>query len=102
MRERRAGVIVNVSSSVTLRSLPLLSVYMGSKAAVNAFYRVARAGAGAVRRRRAAGGAGRAPDTSFGENARSRMENGFPGAYSDLVAPVPWRLPGNDDAAPTA
>ena len=37
MRERGAGVIVNVSSSVTLRSLPLLSVYTGTKAAVNAF-----------------------------------------------------------------
>ena len=37
MRERRAGVVVNVTSSVTLRSLPLLSVYTGSKAAVNAF-----------------------------------------------------------------
>ena len=37
MRARRSGVIVNVSSSVTLRSLPLLSVYTGSKAAVNAF-----------------------------------------------------------------
>ena len=37
MRERRAGVVVNVSSSVTLRPLPLLSVYTGSKAAVNAY-----------------------------------------------------------------
>ena len=37
MRERRSGVVVNVSSSVTLRSLPLLSAYTASKAAVNAF-----------------------------------------------------------------
>lgn len=37
MRERRAGVIVNVTSSVTYRPLPLLSVYTASKAAVNAF-----------------------------------------------------------------
>ena len=36
-RQRRAGVIVNVTSSVTLKPLPLLSVYTGSKAAVNAF-----------------------------------------------------------------
>ena len=36
-RSRCAGVIVNVSSSVTLKSLPLLSVYTSSKAAVNAF-----------------------------------------------------------------
>jgi len=37
VRARRAGVIVNVTSAVTLASLPLLSVYKGSKAAVNAF-----------------------------------------------------------------
>ncbi len=36
-RERRAGVIVNVTSTVTLRPLPLLAVYTGSKAAINAF-----------------------------------------------------------------
>jgi NAD(P)-dependent dehydrogenase (short-subunit alcohol dehydrogenase family) len=36
-RERRAGVVVNVTSTVTLRPLHLLSVYTASKAAVNAF-----------------------------------------------------------------
>ena len=36
MRDRRAGVIVNVSSSTTIKPLPLLSIYRASKAAVNA------------------------------------------------------------------
>ena len=36
MRAKGAGVIVNVSSSVTMKPLPLLSVYTASKAAVNA------------------------------------------------------------------
>lgn len=35
MRARKAGVIVNVSSSVTLQSYPLLSVYSATKGAVN-------------------------------------------------------------------
>ncbi len=88
MRERRSGVIVNVSSSVTLRSLPLLSVYTASKAAVNAF-----TGSLAlelepfgVRARLVL--PGRAPDTRFGDNARSRMTDGFPQAYDELVQRV--------------
>ncbi|MBC7456808.1 MAG: SDR family NAD(P)-dependent oxidoreductase, partial [Bdellovibrionaceae bacterium] len=36
-RARRSGVIVNVTSTVTLKALPLLAVYTASKAAVNAF-----------------------------------------------------------------
>jgi len=37
MRERGEGTIVNVSSSTTLKALPLLPIYTASKAAVNAF-----------------------------------------------------------------
>ena len=88
MRERRAGVIVNVSSSVTLRSLPLLSVYTASKAAVNAFteslaLELEQFG---VRARLVL--PGRGPDTSFGDNARARMTDGFPDAYAELVQRV--------------
>lgn len=35
-RERRSGTIINVSSSATLKPLPLIGVYRASKAAVNA------------------------------------------------------------------
>lgn len=42
MRNRRRGVIVNISSSVTLRPLPALSIYSASKAAVNASPRASR------------------------------------------------------------
>jgi NAD(P)-dependent dehydrogenase (short-subunit alcohol dehydrogenase family) len=37
MRERASGVIVNVTSSATLKPLPLVGVYRAAKAAVNAF-----------------------------------------------------------------
>ena len=37
MRERHSGVVVNVTSSVTYRPLPLVGVYRAAKAAVNAF-----------------------------------------------------------------
>jgi NAD(P)-dependent dehydrogenase (short-subunit alcohol dehydrogenase family) len=36
MRERRCGVVVNVTSSVTLKPLPLVGAYRAAKAAVNA------------------------------------------------------------------
>lgn len=36
MRERKSGVIVNVTSSVTLKPLPLVGIYRAAKAAVNA------------------------------------------------------------------
>jgi NAD(P)-dependent dehydrogenase (short-subunit alcohol dehydrogenase family) len=36
-RQRKAGVVVNVTSSVTLKALPLIAAYRASKAAVNAF-----------------------------------------------------------------
>ncbi len=37
MRERKAGVIINVTSSATYKPLPLIGVYRAAKAAVNAF-----------------------------------------------------------------
>ncbi|MEP6503378.1 MAG: SDR family oxidoreductase [Betaproteobacteria bacterium] len=37
MRARRSGVVVNVTSSVTLKPLPLVGIYRAAKAAVNAF-----------------------------------------------------------------
>ncbi len=88
MRERRAGVIVNVSSSVTLKSLPLLSVYTASKAAVNAFTESLAFELEPFNVRVRLVLPGRAPDTSFGDNARSRMRDGFPDAYADLVQRV--------------
>ena len=87
-REQRSGVIINVTSSVTQRPLPLLSVYTASKAAVNAFteslaLELEQFG---VRVRLVI--PGRAPQTSFGDNARARMGMTIPEAYADLAAQV--------------
>ena len=87
-RERRAGVIVNVSSSVTLKSLPLLSVYTASKAAVNAFTESLALELEQFDVRVRLILPGRSPETRFGDNARSRMQNGFPEPYAALAQSV--------------
>ena len=87
-RQRMGGVIVNVTSSVTMRSLPLLSVYTASKAAVNAFTESLALELEQFNVRVRLVLPGRAPETRFGENARSRMQGGFPEAYTGLVQSV--------------
>lgn len=95
-RQRRAGVIVNVSSSVTLKSLPLLSVYTASKAAVNAFTESLALELRQFNVRVHLVLPGRSPETRFGENARARMRDGVPEAYADLAESVfaGWAQPG--------
>lgn len=87
-RERRAGVVVNVTSSVTLKSLPMLSVYTASKAAVNAFTESLAFELQQFGVRVAIVLPGRAPDTRFGENARSRMQDGIPAPYAELAQSI--------------
>lgn len=89
-RERKSGVIVNVSSSVTLKPLPLLSVYTASKAAVNAFSESVALELAQFNVRVRIVLPGRSPATSFGDSARSRIqdEGGFPEAYSSFVGTV--------------
>ncbi|GLU35455.1 SDR family oxidoreductase [Trinickia caryophylli] len=84
-RQRKAGVVVNVTSSVTLRSLPLLSVYTASKAAVNAFTESLALELAAFDVRARLVLPGRAPETRFGENAQPRMQAGFPAPYAELA-----------------
>ena len=85
-RERRSGIIVNVTSSVTQRPLLLLSVYTASKAAVNAFTESLALELEQFGIRVRLVIPGRAPETSFGDNARARMGVKTPEAYADLTA----------------
>ncbi|MCJ8520575.1 NAD(P)-dependent dehydrogenase (short-subunit alcohol dehydrogenase family) [Pseudorhizobium tarimense] len=89
-RERREGVIVNVSSSVTLKPLPLLPAYTASKAAVNALTESAALELEPFNVRVRLVLPGRAPQTSFGDTARTRLQGqgGFPEPYSDFVAGI--------------
>ncbi|GAA5235163.1 SDR family oxidoreductase [Verticiella sediminum] len=86
-RERKSGVIVNVTSIVTLTSLPMLSVYTASKAAVNAFTESLALELQQFNVRVNLVLPGRASETRFGENARSRM-GAVPDPYADLAQSI--------------
>jgi NAD(P)-dependent dehydrogenase (short-subunit alcohol dehydrogenase family) len=87
-RERKAGVVVNVTSSVTLKALPLVGVYRASKAAVNAFTEsmAVELEPFGVRVRLVL--PGRSPETRFGDNARPHMHGMEHEAYAGLVTQV--------------
>jgi NAD(P)-dependent dehydrogenase (short-subunit alcohol dehydrogenase family) len=87
-RLRRTGVVINVTSSVTLLPLPLLAVYTASKAAVNAFTESLALELKQFNVRVNVVLAGRSPTTKFGENARSRMQDTIPEAYADLAKSI--------------
>jgi len=91
-RQRKAGVIVNVTSSVTVKPLHLLSIYTASKAAVNAFTESMALELAQFGVRAHLVLPGRAPDTRFGENARARVHGLDHAAYADLAGKVIARL----------
>ena len=95
-RLRQAGVVINVTSAVTLLPLPLLSVYTASKAAVNAFTESLALELAQFNIRAHLVLPGRAPATRFGENARAHMADAIPEAYAALAADVfeAWGQPG--------
>jgi NAD(P)-dependent dehydrogenase (short-subunit alcohol dehydrogenase family) len=87
-RERGAGVVINVTSTVTVVPLPFLSVYTASKAAVNAFTECLAVELASFGIRMNVVLPGRSPTTRFGANASGRMEGGFPEAYTALKEKV--------------
>ena len=91
-RERRAGVVVNVTSSVTLKALPLVGVYSASKAAVNAFTESMAVELEPFGIRVRLVLPGRSPETRFGDNARAYMHGMDHEAYAALVTEVLARM----------
>lgn len=88
MRARRSGVIVNVTSSVTLASMPLAAAYTASKQAIEGFtgslaHELAHFGI-----RAALVEPGYAPTTRFARNTDVKAEDLIPPAYADYAAPI--------------
>lgn len=87
-RERRAGTLVNVTSSVGIVPMPLVSVYTASKYAIEGFtealaYELSFLG---VRTRLVEPGYG--PSTAFAANGMERMNGLLPEAYAPYASQV--------------
>ncbi len=91
-RARGAGVVVNVTSSVTLKALPLVSAYRASKAAVNAFTESMAVELEPFGVRAHLVLPGRAPDTRFADNARANMHGFDREAYAEFVGQAVARM----------
>ncbi|HEY9137918.1 MAG TPA: SDR family oxidoreductase [Terriglobus sp.] len=118
-RERGSGAIINVSSSTTLRPMPLIGIYRASKAAVNAFTESLALEMQSFGVRVHVVLPGRSPETKFGENAfphargidhpvyapifqkfiATVRESTGPITYSSDVAEAIWKI-ANDPASP--
>ena len=88
MRERRSGTIINVTSSVTLASMPLAAAYTASKQAIEGF-------TGSLAHELAFFNVpaklvepGYAPTTRFAQNTSVRIEDLIPAAYADFARPI--------------
>jgi NAD(P)-dependent dehydrogenase (short-subunit alcohol dehydrogenase family) len=96
-RQRKAGVIVNVSSGTTLKALPMLAVYTASKAAINAFTESLALELQPFNVRVSLVIPGLSPETPFSQNAEARMRKQgivVPEGYSDFVRSVFERITG--------
>lgn len=87
-RERRAGTVVNVTSSVTLARMPLAAAYTASKAAIEGF-------TGSLAFELEAFGVkvklvepGYGPATRFASNGAHRMEGLIPEPYRSFAEPI--------------
>ena len=84
MREKKSGVIINVSSSVTTQAMPLIGLYRASKAALNAWSESLAIETRPFGIRVHVVLPGRSPETKFGENAREYFA-GIDPAYGQMV-----------------
>jgi NAD(P)-dependent dehydrogenase (short-subunit alcohol dehydrogenase family) len=88
MRERQTGVIINVTSSVTLASMPFAAAYTASKTAIEGFTGSLALELGAFGVRVKLVEPGYAPSTRFTENGAARMQGLIPEAYAEFARPI--------------
>ena len=87
-RERKAGVIVNVTSSTTLASFPLAGIYTASKTAIEGLSGSVAHELGAFDIRIKLVEPGYGPGTRFTENGGLRMQGLIPDAYKPFAEPI--------------
>lgn len=87
-RSRRSGLVINITSSVTLAPMPLVAVYTASKTAITGFteslaFELAEFGVGVKLVE-----PGYGPGTRFAENGGPRMQGLIPDAYAPFAQRV--------------
>lgn len=87
-RERRAGTIVNVTSSATLAAFPLVAAYTASKAAIEGFTASLELELQDLGVRVKLVEPGYGPTTSFTANGQQRMQGLIPEAYEPFAHSV--------------
>jgi NAD(P)-dependent dehydrogenase (short-subunit alcohol dehydrogenase family) len=87
-RERRSGVIVNVTSSATLAPMPLVSVYTASKTAIEGLTASLEHELRAFDVRVKLVEPGYAPTTRFTQNTDLSIEDAIPAAYMPFAEPI--------------
>ncbi|RQP23513.1 SDR family oxidoreductase [Piscinibacter terrae] len=87
-RQRRAGVIVNVTSSVTLAAMPLAGVYTASKMAITGLTGSVAFELAAFNVRVKLVEPGYAPTTRFADNGAARMQGLIPETYMGFAQPI--------------
>jgi len=87
-RARRSGVVVNVTSSVALAPMPLVSVYTASKTAIEGFTGSLAHELHPFNVRVKLVEPGYGPTTRFTQNANTRIEDMIPAPYMRFAAPI--------------
>lgn len=87
-RERRSGVVVNVTSSVTLARMPLAAAYTASKMAIEGFTGSLAFELESFNAQAKLVEPGYGPTTRFASNGASRMQGLIPEPYAAFAEPI--------------